>query len=93
MNLDSRKVVAVLLITIFLTSTGAALTINIDLFNLGGGGNKQKKTNKSTNSTNGSNDKRFTYGGSKSDQITDKKGVKKGLLETVVGSVVNFLFS
>jgi|APHM01.1.fsa_nt_gi hypothetical protein len=86
--MNSRKVISVLLAALLLTASGAALTINIDLFDFGGDG---EQTNQSNSSQDTQDDQKFTYGGSDSDQITDDK-VEKSMMEEVVGAVVNTLF-
>lgn len=86
--MNSRKVISVLLAALLLTASGAALTINIDLFDFGG---DSENTNQSNSSQEAEDDQRFTYGGSDSDQITDDE-VEKSMMEEVVGAVVNTLF-
>lgn len=90
--MNSKKVAAILLTGLMLTASGAALSINIELFDFGG--SDDSASNNSTNSTDngGGDDQRFSYGGEDSDQITDDPGVEKGLAEQIVGAVVNALF-
>jgi len=91
--MDSKKVAAVLLAGLMLTASGAALSIDIDIFDFGGGENSNSTSNSSSDDSGGEegDDQRFTYGGEESDQITDDK-VEKGLMEQIVGAVVNTLF-
>lgn len=91
--MDSKKVAAVLLAGLMLTASGAALSINIDLFDFGGSEDSTDNNNSTNSSDNGGeeDDQRFSYGGEDSDQITDDE-VEKGLMEQIVGTVVNSLF-
>lgn len=86
--MDSKKVAAVLLAGLMLTASGAALSIDIDIFDFGGG-DSNSTSNSSSNDS--GDDEKFTYGGEDSDQITDDE-VEKGLMEKIVGAVVNTLF-
>jgi hypothetical protein len=88
--MNSRKVAAVLLAGLMLTASGAALSIEIDLFDFGGDDSASSGNNSSSGDS--GDDQRFSYGGENSDQITDKEGVKKGLMEQIVSAVVNTLF-
>ncbi len=89
--MNSKKALAVFISAIFLVSSAAALSIEIDLIDLGGSGDDA--SNSTSNQTEDSgDDQRFTYGGEESDQITDKEGVKKSIMEQIVGAVINTLF-
>lgn len=85
--MDSRKVAAVLFAGLLLTASGAALSIEINLFDFGG---DDSANGNNTTSDDSGDDQRFTYGGKDSDQITDDE-VEKGLMEQIVGAVVNNL--
>ena len=86
--MNYRKTAALLLAGLMLTASGAALSIDIDIIDFGGG----EDNNSTDNSTEDEgDDERFTYGGEESDQITDDK-VEKGLLEKIVEVVVETLF-
>lgn len=89
--MDSKKVAAVLLAGLMLTASGAALSIDIDIFDFGGGETNSTSNSSSNDSGDSGDDQRFTYGGEESDQITDDE-VEKGLMERIVGAVVNTLF-
>ncbi len=90
--MDSKKVAAVLLAGLMLTASGAALSIDIDIIDFGGGEDTNSTSNSSSNDSGDSgDDEKFTYGGEDSDQITDDK-VEKGLMEQIVSVVVNTLF-
>ncbi|AOV95083.1 hypothetical protein AQV86_04130 [Nanohaloarchaea archaeon SG9] len=89
--MNSKKAATVVLAVLMLTASGAALSIEINLFDFGG--EEDSSSNSTANeSQNGEGDnQKFTYGGEDSDQITDEK-VEKGLMEQIVGTVVNTLF-
>ena len=86
--MNYRKTAALLLAGLMLTASGAALSIDIDIIDFGGGEDNNSTDNAAEDE--GDNE-RFTYGGEESDQITDDK-VEKGLLEKIVEVVVETLF-
>lgn len=89
--MNSRKLVAILLAGLMFTASGAALNIEIDLIDFGGDGDDNSSSNNSESTEDNSNDQRFSYGGSDSDQITDDT-VEKTLVEKIVSTVVEALF-
>jgi len=89
--MNSKKVAAILLAGLMLTASGAALSIEIDLFDFGGEDDSSSNSTSNESESEDGDDQRFTYGGEDSDQITDDE-VEKGLMEQIVGAVVNTLF-
>jgi len=88
--MNSKKVAVLLFTGLMFTAGASALSIDIDIIDFGGSETGNSTDSNSTEDE--GNDQRFTYGGEDSDQITDKEGVEKSLMEQIVGAVVNTLF-